>query len=481
MNYRQMSSNVFLKKGLYLGLQPAMAWIAILALVFFSALCLLVNAGSLLRIVFPVGSLAVGVLLYLRYPVLYISFTWWLWFLSPLLARLVDYRSGFSGQLRQLIILSPYLVTALTIATFLRHLPKEARQGGLPFVLAFTGVFYSFLVGLIHYSSGERTFMQNGGSLMTIGVAVLSWLPSICFGFHLFVNWRDYPKYRQNIQRTFCWGVLVMGVYGVLQYLVAPPWDRLWFKNAADLQYCCGWPEPFMIRVWSTLNYPFTFAYFMMAALLLLLSSQQALRIPAALVGYLAFLLSTVRSAWGGWFVGLLIFITSLKPRFQVRLLVAILIFTVCIYPLTSIEPFSSVINSRFQSFSNIKQDHSLDERSQIYAERLDSTISEGLGNGMGGGKIVDAGILDILSTLGWFGIIPYIGGVVLILFNVFQYAEVRSDPFMNAARAIIVSIVVALPASNTMVLLPGVVFWGFSGMAMAAHKYHCHQRHESY
>jgi len=39
----------------------------------------------------------------------------------------------------------------------------------------------------------------------------------------------------------------------------------------------------------STLNYPFTFAYFMMAGLLLLLSSKEALRVPLS-----------------GWFLGLL-------------------------------------------------------------------------------------------------------------------------------------------------------------------------------
>jgi len=56
-------------------------------------------------------------------------------------------------------------------------------------------------------------------------------------------------------------------------------------RNAEDLQLCCGWPEPLKIRVWSTLNYPFTFAYFMMAGLLLLLSSKEALH-PASVAGF---------------------------------------------------------------------------------------------------------------------------------------------------------------------------------------------------
>jgi hypothetical protein len=378
----------------------------------------------------------------------------------------VEYQNNLTIPGLRLIILSPYMVTMLTSISFFRYLPKVYQQDGLPFVLAFIGVFYAFLVGLVNR-------YPVAGVIQTL----LSWLPAIFFGFHLSINWRDYPSYRQNIQRTFCWGVLVMGVYGVVQYLVAPEWDRFWLRNSKDLLFCCGWPEPLMIRVWSTLNYPFGFAYVMMAALLLLFSNQGALRVPAAVSGYLAFLLSVVRAAWLGWFVGFLIFFTAIKARLQVRLLITILIVGVCISPLTAIPPFSDVIGSRFQSLSNVKEDHSFNERALIYTQNLDKALSEGLGRGLGGEKLNDAGILEVLFTLGWFGIIPYMAGVFLLLFRFFRYNEVRFDSFMNAARAGSLSILVTLPATNTLVLLPGVTFWGFAGMVMAAHKYHQHQR----
>ena len=472
-----MSSNSSLLGRFHLILQPASAWMAILALVLFSLLCLVIHAGTLLRLVFPVGSLAVGIFLYFRYPILYVGFTWWLWFLTPLLARMIDYQSSYDEYRRQLIIASPYLVTLLSGVSFLRYLPREFLRGGLPFVLAFTGVAYSLLIGIARYFGRDMIFFGNGGSSKTIAMGLLSWLPCIFFGFHLFVNWRDYPSYRQNIQRTFCWGVLVMGVYGILQYLVVPQWDRAWFYNTPDIQLASGWPEPLQVRVWSTLHQSFTFGYFMMAALLLLLSSQEFLRIPAAVAGYLAFLLATIRSAWGGWFVGLLTFLPSLKPQLQRRLLVTILIMGLCVYPLATIEPFSEVITTRFQTFSNLKKDGSYHDRAELYAEVLDSTLTEGIGRGLGGIKIVDAGILDLIATLGWFGTIPYMGGILLLLVNLFRFPDIRLDPFMNACRAIIVSTLVALPATNTMILLPGVVFWGFAGMAMAAYKYHLHQR----
>jgi hypothetical protein len=153
VSHRQTLSNSSPKGSFLLGLQPTQAWMAILGLVFFSVLCILAGAGSILRLAFPVGSLAVGIFLYVRYPILYIGFTWWMWFLTPLLRRLVDYRSGWDQQ--GLILLAPFLVTLITFATLLRHLPKSYRIGGLPFVLAFTGVFYAFLIGLIQTSLAD--------------------------------------------------------------------------------------------------------------------------------------------------------------------------------------------------------------------------------------------------------------------------------------------------------------------------------------
>lgn len=463
------------KVGFRLGLQPAPAWAAILSLAIFSVLAILIGAGKFLYYLFPAGALAVGLFLYRRYPVLYLSFTWWIWFLVPLLARLVDFQSGMGGG-RQFIIATPYLVTMLTVSTLIQQFPKAYKQGGLPFILAFIGVFYSLLIGLSHYLTPEANFTSAAYTPMTVGIALLGWLPAIMFGFHLFMNWRDYPAYSQNMQRTFLWGVLVTGVYGIVQYLIAPEWDRFWLKNAEELQFCCGAPEPLMMRVWSTSNTPATFSSMMTAGLLLLFSCKDTLRIPAAVAGFLSFLLSSVRLAWGAWFIGFLAVLTSMKPRFQMRLLVTILVLVLCLLPLTTVEPFSEVISTRFETLTKLQQDQSLSERSELYSENLNNTISDGLGRGMGGSLIVDAGILDVLSTLGWLGIIPYMGGVVLLLFSMFQYTEARFDPFVNAARAISLSIFAMLPGTNTMMIIHGMLFWGFAGMTMAAHKYYQHQ-----
>ncbi len=69
-------------------------WLAICGFIFFNIVCYFVGAG-MLRLVFPVTAFLVGVFLYWKQPLLYLGFTWWLWFLTPLAARLVDYRVGW--------------------------------------------------------------------------------------------------------------------------------------------------------------------------------------------------------------------------------------------------------------------------------------------------------------------------------------------------------------------------------------------------
>lgn len=457
------------KRDFHIGLQPAQAWIAILGLVLVSALCILVHAGSILRLAFPLGAFTVGIFLYLRYPILYLGFTWWIWFLTPWLRRLVDYQSGWTEP--SPILLAPHLVTLVTFATFVRHLPKSYRQGSLPFVMGCISVFYGFLVGLI-----KNPFTG-------VVPELLNWLTPVLFGFHLFVNWRDYPRYRQNFQRAFFWGVLVMGAYGVLQFVVAPGWDKYWMANAPITSI--GIPEPFKIRVFSTMNAPGPFGVVMMAGLLLLFNSQGALRFPTAGFGYLTFLLSLSRAGWLGWFVGLLTFITSIKARLQMRLIVTILVMGMCVLPLTNMEPFSEVIHSRLQSLSNPHNDVSYNARAEGYNQALGEAFSDVIGKGLGSVDdrknkysigVHDSTILEIFFSLGWIGSMPYLTGLVLLLAKLLQLSELRFDPFAIAARAICLGCFVQFGLGSVILGVSGIVLWGFLGIVLAANRYYQHQ-----
>ena len=449
--------------------QSKPAWAAIGGLAIFTVLGILLGAGSLVRLVFPLASLAVGLFLYNQYSILYIGFTWWLWFLTPLISRLIDYRSGWDPS--RLIMVTPFIVTLITTITLVKYLPKSYRQGGLPFLLVIAAIGYGTVIGLINNQP------------VAVARSFLDWFPPLPFAFHLWVNWREYPQYKKVIQSAFLWGVLIMGAYGIFQYLIAPEWDLYWLIQAG--MSSAGNPEPLGIRIWSTMNSPGPFATTIGAGLLLLFTHHKPLRFPTAVVGILSFLLSLARSSWGVWSLAMLLFIPSLKRKLQVRIISTVLILGLCVIPLATIEPFASTIGDRFQSFNNIEQDASFNGRKRIYEKNIVSALSTFQGKGLGNtwsfndedqgfnATVIDSGILDLFSTLGWVGAVFYLSGLILPIVELIKSSQVDLDIFLSALRALSLASCTKIIISTVMICVSGTLLWCFIGLALAGNKFH--------
>lgn len=439
-----------------------LAWLAMGLLVVMTALCSATGLGKILNIAFPGGCLAVGALLFFRHPVHYIGFTWWLWFFTPLVRRLADYRSGFVDP--SPILLAPHLVTMLSLLTLFAYLPSIYRRGGLPFILALTGVFYGLLIGLIQFPP------------TTAIVALLDWLSPLLLGFHLFTKWQDYPVYRQALKQIFLWATLLMGAYGLFQYFVAPEWDAFWLIQTSFTS--AGKPEPLAMRVWSTLNSPGPFGNTMKSCLLLLLSVEGPLVIPASIVGYLTFLLASVRSSWGGWLVGIAAYSLSVKPKHQIRLFITLAILLLLVVPLVTIDPFEDKILIRLESLGDLSNDGSATVRRETFGLLLGPALSSFIGKGIGD-KLYDWGIFAFLFNLGWIGSVFYMAGLGLLVCRLFQGPdgpEIRNDKFFYCSRAIVVSCLVQLPLGSVMAGVLGASLWGFLAIGLAAQKYYRQQ-----
>ena len=445
-------------------LKPTPAWKAILSLIGFFSVCFITGFGKILIILFPACSFFVGVFLYSRAPALYIGFTFWMWFLSPLIRRLIDYQSGYftPGPLT----FTALLVTSISFLTFLKELPKTHHKSNLPFILCFGTLFYGLLIGLIQN--------QKGAALANF----LGWLCPLSFGFHLFANWRRYPQYSKVVQQSFLWGVITVGAYGIIQFCFAPQWDRFWLINADMVSF--GLPEPFGIRVMSTMGSPQAFASTMMAGLILLFSNQKNfLFLPATVVGYLTFLLSRARSAWLAWSVGLFIFVSFSKFTTQIKAIIAIALIILILLPLINIGPFSNVILSRLNTLSNTGTDSSLNARLSAYQNLFDLAITELFGKGFGfkidlpdfGGR--DSAILPTLFILGWLGVVPLVSGIGLLFLKMFYEETNKSDTFSIAARAICFAVLSQIGFNFIFLSAIGMIFWSFIGIYLASQKHY--------
>jgi hypothetical protein len=452
----QPSSGAAQKRGIPIN------WQVIIGFYLVTSLGVLVGLGRLINLTFPLGALMVGFYLVRRDPILYIGFNWWLYFLTPFIRRLSDYRaSGFTDP--SPILLAPYLCSMAALWIVAKHIPNAHRNGGLPFVLSGVGIFYAFLIGLVNSSP------------VTVIIGLLDWLTPLVFAYYLFLQWPNYPACQKNLKTVFVWGILVMGVYGVIQFLIAPQWEIYWFENAAFGGQ--GKVAAMDMRVYSTMNSVEPFSAYLAAGLLVLMSTVSPLIVPASIAGYLSFLLSQGRSAWLGWLAGLLCLLNIPKPKYQARIVMVVMVLALCVIPLATMEPFSNIISERVATLSDVENDGSVQARQGTYNRDLEEQLGNILGDGVGG-ALYDSTLLSCLKALGWIGSTFYISGSIMILYKLFSPSIAQKDLFFTTIRAATMSGLIRLPVNNPMIEISGVCFWAFLGLGLAAIHYHNHMQH---
>ncbi len=254
----------------------ALPFVALLGFVSITAVSIISGGARLMQLGYPVMALGVGALWLWQRPVGYLSYAWWVWFLTPAVRRLLDNETGFTET--SLVTVAPYLVSCLAALPVLFNLHRFPRPYRLPFAFIFLGLIYGYGIGVLVSGVFGATF------------DLLNWISPIILGAYLLVTPHLFEKQRRAVQTTFVWGLLVMGLYGLYQFFVMPAWDAYWMSNAG--MGSIGTPFPFEVRVFSTLNSPGPFATVIMAGLLLLLRTPGILRWGAAAVGLATFLAS---------------------------------------------------------------------------------------------------------------------------------------------------------------------------------------------
>ena len=194
---------------------------------------------------FPVLSLFAGAILYRRKPAAYVSFTIWLYFLSPLIRRIVDFRSSWVDP--SPILLAPLLTTCITAWFLLTSLNRSwFRRSSWPYGLALVGIAAGALCGVV-VNPNKKDVLAS----------CLNWVAPICFGYYMAAFPFNRHQLKRAVTRTFIGGILVMGLYGLYQFAQAPAWDCNWLDmvTGGDISVSAlGRPEPFGLRIWSTMD-----------------------------------------------------------------------------------------------------------------------------------------------------------------------------------------------------------------------------------
>ena len=410
------------------------------------------------RYLFLLLTLSIGIVLYRAFPVLYVGFVWWLWFLAPFLRRVTDYYAG-AYQAPNLILLAPYLVGGLSLFTLLRHRSRLLNRDYFPFVLVLAGLAYGYAIGILNHG----VFAASYG--------LLQWIIPALFGFYVAVCWRDYPALRRCIQRTFLWGVALIGAYAVVQFFLMPPWDSFWMQNTPWRDGSLGSPKPFRVRPFSTLNSFYASATVIMAGLLLLFSQPTRKHLLAAVPGYAGFLVSIVRAAWGGWLIALMLMAVWIKGRMRTRLFGTLVLGALVILPLLSVPEIAHQVSNRFATFQNLETDVSLSVRLRQYQDATVRVLTNPIGNGIGLNAYQwDNGLLVIPHQLGWPGLFLFATGLVLLVRLVLRSRRRTQDAFAAISAAIFMATLAMLAFNNMFPDASGATLWCFAGLTIAGY-----------
>lgn len=428
-------------------------------------LCLLVglmmspsiHVVRLVNLFYVALSAGVGFWLYISNPPLYLGFVWWMWFLTPFIRRLVDYQfDSFTHPKEALILLAPYVVTSLAAFTLIRYGKLLLKREGAPFLMALLGVLYAFLVGVV----------KNGAFRASMGL--LEWLIPIFIGFHVYALWRQYPVHRRVIRSTFVFGGFVLGTYGVLQFFVLPPWDAFWMVGSG--MNSIGPPIPLELRVFSTLDAPGAFASLIIPSLLLVFDSRSMLGKMSIVPVFISFLLTFVRSAWGGWVIGMFFIAWQSTGRLRLRLIAVTTIAALIIVPITLTGSMADRTTERVETFANLSEDGSLIERQEMYQTYTIEALLNPLGAGLGS-IAFDSGFVTILWQAGWVGSFFFLGGLLWLTWKVIRPSSI-TDPFLVILSSVVMSYLFLMAFGQAFGVL-GCVLWSFMGLILAGRRHH--------
>jgi hypothetical protein len=180
-----------------------------------------------------------------------------LYIFAPFLRRLVDVGAGFdpSGTM----LLGPVL--AIIIPTVdLRYLVTRWERGDealMPMMLVGLCATYGMMISAFQ------------GDFAPLATTALKTYAPLLYGAWVLREARRDPTVLDAAIRTFMVVSPIIGGYAIWQYVSPQDWDRYWMLHVSGTISVLGLPEPFQVRVFSTMNSPASYGTFAACGLLL--------------------------------------------------------------------------------------------------------------------------------------------------------------------------------------------------------------------
>ncbi|EPY02518.1 putative transmembrane protein [Magnetospirillum fulvum MGU-K5] len=418
-----------------------------------------------------------GLYLIIKSPSLYLRYALWLWFLVPFIRRVFDLSSGYSEM--NIYGLAPVIVSLLPFIALARL--RGSFPVWNPLLPSLIAVTYGWVIGVVAVGPAPATF------------ALTQWVAPLGLALHIAGCWQEYDQIRKEIVRVFLWALVILGIYGMVQYALLPPWDLYWMTHAPINSI--GQPHPFKVRVFSTMNSPMVLAPIVLAGILLIFNTAGRIGWISVGFGLATLLLSLVRSSWGALVVGfavLWMLVFRYQPARALRMGVVGGILIALLSTVIVATPLFDKIQQRFDTLDSYEHDVSFHARERLYAQLSEEVMFEVVGRGLGAVGIsqalsgssnanttFDSGALELPLVLGIFGSFLYITPFILILVSAVRSQHLGRDPTCQSAIAVMAVYFVQMIFANRLAGPASFAFFVMVGLLLAAKRHFWQQENK--
>lgn len=411
------------------------------------------------RLLYPLTNLLLAAYLYARRSPWYAGHCVLVFCFASLVRRLVDEQAGWDPS--SPVLLAPYLCCLFAGITFIEYWSRPRPRAFAPFLILIGAVIYGAVLAVLN------------GRMLGAGIDLLKWSVGPLFAVHLLAQHEDGTHTRRVVEGCLVWAGAAMSAYGVIQYLDPPSWDALWMRNASDMGFTSiGQPEPFGVRVFSTMNSPGSFGTFLCAGIVLALKRTPpatAFTVSLMIVGLA---LCQYRTLWAVTALAVVLSFASRHATPRPGNVLALLAVVLVLSSSAVVPRIRETVVQRAATLTALKNDESLESRMHQYAVLMRSDgliIGEGLGVNRAP-TIIDGGLIEIALALGLVVGVAYLSALITLVASLFT-AGGGIQPHLPFDRAIAVATLLQLPMGSVHVGELGFCAWLFLGLALAARR----------
>ncbi|MEM9753032.1 MAG: O-antigen ligase family protein [Planctomycetota bacterium] len=388
------------------------------------------------------------------------------------LRRVLDWGMGQFSQTPITSLLPPLLSLMLGVVALAgaRKMPAFVRQAVFLVVAALA---YGFVVGL-----GNRV-----GAMFEL----VAWSTPI--GLMLFVLWL-----RPSVEQVRSWikvlilCAVVAAVYGWVQFVVYPPWDKFWVDRAN--MSSLGKSQALSVRMFGTMADPGSLGILIVLGVLPLLAVRhwRSLVPGPSSLAVIAFLVTTLlatraRTTWLMLLTGLALFALLGRARDSGRMLLMACLAGAAIFFAMPFLPNQEGITERVATLGDVQNDGSFRGRVHFTTVMLGHIATNPVGWGFGSAGLAgrvgetstqitafDNGFLQFPFTFGWLGAAVFLAALLILLGRAWRARRLPGEAgdVQRLGLCIVLSFILSLATSNFFDNAHAAFFWLMLGLLLA-------------